>query len=182
MKFASQRKVFFPVVFLLAFFVPVTVWSTPANDDPKSEEGAIVIRSDRLEIDEKAKTVKFEGHVNATNEHFVMQCERMLVHYVETPAEKQKGEERTRIQMITATGQVKISRKNGGDATADKAIYYQGDERLVLTGKPTVKQGTDSVEGDQITLFLRENRSIVEGSPEKKVKAVIFPKEESKKR
>ena len=182
MKLVSQGKVLFPMIFLLAVFVPVTVWSAPANDAPKPEEGAIVIKSDRLEIDEKARTVKFEGHVHATNEHFVMQCERMVVQYVETPADKQKGEESARIQMITATGEVKISRKNGGDATADKAIYYQVDEKLVLTGNPTVKQGTDSVEGSQITLFLREDRSIVEGSPDRKVKAVIFPKEESKNR
>ena len=59
---------------------------------------------------------------------------------------------------------------------AEQAIYYQSDERVVLTGKPVVKQGNDFVEGAKITLLLKENRSIVEGSEDSKVRAVLSPK------
>ena len=48
---------------------------------------------------------------------------------------------------------------------------------MVLTGNPVVKQGNDFVEGSTITLFLKEERSIVESSEGGKVRAVIFPKE-----
>ena len=44
-----------------------------------------------------------------------------------------------------------------------------------------MKQGEDFVEGDVITLFLKENRSIVESAGDKKVRAVIFPKQEKGK-
>ena len=63
---------------------------------------------------------------------------------------------------------------------AEKAVYYQNDEKVVLTGKPVVKRGNDFVEGSKITLFLKEKRSIVEGAEDKKARAVLIPR--SKKR
>jgi lipopolysaccharide export system protein LptA len=54
---------------------------------------------------------------------------------------------------------------------AEKAIFYQNDEKVVLTGNPKVKQENYFVEGSRIILFLKEKRHVVEGS----VKAVIFP-------
>jgi lipopolysaccharide export system protein LptA len=65
---------------------------------------------------------------------------------------------------------------DGGSALAGKAVYSQNDEKVVLTGSPVVKQGDDFVEGSRITLFLRDQRSIVEGSENKKLKAVISPR------
>ena len=76
-----------------------------------------------------------------------------------------------------ATGNVKIYRgTQGGIATSSKAVYYQDQDKLVLTGKPMVKQGQDFVEGVRITIYLKENRSVVESSRSKPVKAIIFPK------
>ena len=47
---------------------------------------------------------------------------------------------------------------------------------MVLTGNPVVRMGKDFVEGDRITMFLKEERSVVESSKDKTVRAVIFPK------
>jgi len=104
----------------------------------------------------------------------------MLVFYESAP--KQKGSEpsETRIDKIIAEGQVVINRNQGGMATTEKAIYYQKDEKVVLTGNPVVKQGKDFVEGDRITIFLKENRTVVESSTNKKVKAIIFPAREER--
>ena len=84
------------------------------------------------------------------------------------------------ISKIIATGRVSISRAQGGLATAEKAVYFEDDEKIVLTGNPVVKQGNDFVEGDRITIFLKENRSVVESFVGKKVKAIIFPKREKR--
>jgi lipopolysaccharide export system protein LptA len=61
-------------------------------------------------------------------------------------------------------------------ALAGKAVYSRNDEKVVLTGSPVVKQGDDFVEGSRITLFLRDQRSIVEGSENKKLRAVLSPR------
>jgi len=63
-------------------------------------------------------------------------------------------------------------------ARAEKAVFYQDEQKIVLTENPLVQQGADFVEGKQITIFLNDNRSIVEGNGKKRVKATIFPKEE----
>ena len=68
---------------------------------------------------------------------------------------------------------MKITRPAGGLATAEEAVYFQKDATIVLTGTPQVKQGDDFVEGSKITLFLNEDRSIVEGSDGKQVRAVV---------
>ena len=99
----------------------------------------------------------------------------MFLYYAEQPTKKTSDNPGLKMDKIVATGKVKISRAEGGEATAEQAVYYQSDERVVLTGKPIVKQGNDFVEGDKITLFLKENRSIVEGSSERKVRAILFP-------
>ncbi len=141
---------------------------------PAAEE--IVVNSDSLEVDNKRKIVTFSGNVNATREDFTINCDKMSLHYHDTGEAQGKADSEMKIDRIVATGKVKISRADGGSATADKAIYYQKDEKVVLTGKPVVKQGQDLVQGAKITLFLKENRSIVEGGQGSKVKAVISPR------
>jgi lipopolysaccharide export system protein LptA len=141
---------------------------------PAAEE--IVVNSDSLEVDNKRKIVTFSGNVNASREDFTINCDKMSLHYYDTGEAQGEADSEVKIDRIIAVGKVKISRADGGSATADKAIYYQKDEKVVLTGKPIVKQGQDLVQGAKITLFLKENRSIVEGGQGSKVKAVISPR------
>jgi lipopolysaccharide export system protein LptA len=136
----------------------------------------MVIKSKSLEVDDGQKLVTFTGDVNATRGEFVIDCQKMILYYDKLPAAGQAGKSDTKIKEIVATGEVRVTRAQGGVATAEKAVYYQNDEKVVLTGKPSVKQGKDSIEGDRITLFLKENRSVVESFEHKKVTATIFPK------
>jgi lipopolysaccharide export system protein LptA len=145
-----------------------------------SEPKPLVIKSKILEVNNEQKVVTFEGDVNAVTDDFVMDCQKMLVYYDSLPTQENAGEVKTRITKIVATGQVKINRANGGMATAEKAVYNQNDEEVILTGNPVVKQGNDFVEGDRIIVFIKENRSIVESSEDKKVRAIIFPEPEER--
>lgn len=137
----------------------------------------MVINSKTLEADDRKKQVIFAGDVKAERDDFTVFCQKLVVLYKKDEEKKKGTEVSASIDKIIATGHVKIIRSEGGVATGEKAIYYQNDEKLVLTGKPMVKQGEDFVEGDVITLFLKEDRSIVESAQDKKVKAVIFPKQ-----
>ena len=141
----------------------------------------MVINSKTLEADDKKKRVTFEGDVEAKRDDFTVLCQKLVILYKESTEQKESKEVSARIDRIIATGAVKIIRAEGGVATGEKAVFYQKDEKLVLTGKPVVKQGEDFVEGDVITLFLKEDRSIVESAKDKKVRAVIFPKQEKGK-
>jgi lipopolysaccharide export system protein LptA len=146
----------------------------------KAEAGPMVINSNSLEVDNKQKIVVFTGDVNAKRDNMIINCQKMLVYYEDQPTKQQTGNVDVKIYKIIATGQVKIIQPDGATATAEKAVYFEADQKVVLTGKPVVKQGNDFVEGTSITLFLKEKRSIVEGSQDNKVRAVIFPKEEKR--
>jgi lipopolysaccharide export system protein LptA len=66
------------------------------------------------------------------------------------------------ISMVEATGRVKIE-KEGGTATCQKAVYYEEGEKIVLTGEPIAWQKGTKVTGKVITMYLAEDRSVVEG-------------------
>jgi lipopolysaccharide export system protein LptA len=172
--------------FLLAVLFVGMLSSNPAGSEPLKKEikrgspQPFVIKSRTLEVDDTLKRVTFTGDVSASKDDFVIHCQEMLVSYEDLSAQKNSVRGEARIDKIVATGKVRIVRVQGGMATAEKAVYYQQDERVVLTGNPMVKRGKDFVEGDQITIFLRENRSVVEGSKDKKVRATIFPKQEKR--
>ena len=66
------------------------------------------------------------------------------------------------ISKIEATGRVKIE-KEGGRATCRRAVYFEEERKIVLTGEPIAWQKGTRVTGKQITMFLDEDRSVVEG-------------------
>ena len=164
---------------LFAFVLMAPAWLAAEDARKRSSQPAaqeIVVKSDSLEVDNKRKIVTFTGNVNASREDLTINCDKMSLYYYDTGKAQSEADPEVKIDRIIAIGKVKISRADGGSATADKAIYYQKDEKVVLTGKPVVKQGNDLVAGAKITLFLKENRSIVEGEQGSKVKAVISPR------
>jgi lipopolysaccharide export system protein LptA len=134
---------------------------------------SIVIKSDSLEIDNQKRLVTFTGHVDARTDDLTITCEKLFLHYAGSMQQdpSQKGD--VKVEKVIARGMVKITRPDGGVATAEEAVYLQNEAKVILTGKPQVKQGDDFVEGSTITLFLNEDRSVVEGSDGKQVRAVI---------
>lgn len=162
--------------FLLAsILVPEAAFSQSLKNEVKKAE-TLEITSDTLEVRHNSQEVIFKGDVRAEKSDFVINCKELLVRYTENAKTKGSGSTSSyRIDRVIGTGNVKITRKKGGVATAGKAIYLQDGERLLLSGNPVIRHGNDIVEGDLITLFLKENRSIVESSGKKRVRAVIFP-------
>ena len=66
------------------------------------------------------------------------------------------------IRMLEATGRVKIQ-KEDGRATCQKAVYYEAEKKIVLTGDPVAWQKGTRVSGKRIIMFFEEDRSVVEG-------------------
>jgi len=125
----------------------------------------------------------FEGTVILTRGSLVVYSDRMVVMFsTQDPpvSDNQKGHEAVKgaapskgpdavpavsnrsVNRIEATGRVKIE-KDSGSATCEKAIYYHDGDKIVLTGDPVAWDKGTRVSGKQITMFLAENRSVVEG-------------------
>ncbi len=165
--------------FCVLFFAPGANGQTLKKALGDSQGQPIVIKSDSLEFDHQRKRVTFSGNVDAKREDWTILCQKMVVYYLEKSKESTQKES-MKIEKIVAQGNVKITRQSGGLATAEEAIYYWDEERVVLTGKPVVQQGDDFVEGTVVTLLLKENKSLVEGSGDARVRAVISPRSEKR--
>lgn len=104
--------------------------------------------------------VAFEGDVVARQGDLTLRSDRLDV------AVDPKTRE---LRRVLARGRVRIQK---GDlvATAEEATYEASAGIVTLTGDPKVWRGKDVVAGEKITLYLAENRSVVEGA-----KAILFP-------
>jgi lipopolysaccharide export system protein LptA len=75
------------------------------------------------------------------------------------------------VNRVEATGEahrVKIKYENG-NATCQKAVYFVDGEKIVLTGEPVAWEKGTRVSGKQITIFLAEERSVVEGGSQVRI-------------
>jgi lipopolysaccharide export system protein LptA len=67
-----------------------------------------------------------------------------------------------RVEAIGSTNQVKIDYEHGS-AICQKAVYFSDEEKIILTGDPVAWEKGTRVSGKRITIFLAEERSVVEG-------------------
>ncbi|MBI3398217.1 MAG: lipopolysaccharide transport periplasmic protein LptA [Deltaproteobacteria bacterium] len=130
----------------------------------------ITITSNSMEAVKKESLVIFRGNVIAEQKDYTLYSNELYIYYAD-------GQQ---IKEMIATGDVKIVQLNK-IATGEKAVYMKENRTLVLTGNPQVKEDCDSVKGEKITIFLDEDKSLVEGGSDNRVKAVVSPKDEKAK-
>ena len=152
----------------VVLLIPVVVAAAPVS--ATENRGPIHVVSDRFEADDEAQTVIFSGNAVATQDDVTIHADRLTIRYT--------GENREIVQVI-ADGHVRILQQEKV-ATGGKAVFYHREERVVMTGSPKVSEGDNSVEGQEITLYLNEKRSVVSGGAGGRVKAVFTPKAETK--
>ena len=66
------------------------------------------------------------------------------------------------IHIIEARGHVRIF-KGESRATSEHALYFKQEEKVILRGSPVAWQDGTKISGPKMTMYLRENRSVVEG-------------------
>ncbi len=158
---------------LLVFSQPVV--GAPLAAGAEQSLGT-TITSKKMTVKNQDSQAIFEGAVVLTRGTLVVYSDRMVVSFGPQDANGQedrrmressqkKGPETVgnrSVNRIEATGRVKIERDNG-NATCDKAIYYREEDKIVLTGSPVAWEKGTRVSGKRITMFLAEDRSVVEG-------------------
>lgn len=132
------------------------------------------VTSERMTVQNKEHRAIFEGTVVLTKGDLVVRSDVMVVFYEprepekngSTPAGAEKNGEEQVSQMavskIEATGRVQIEKK-AGTATCRKAVFYQKEQKIVLTGDPVAWERGNRVTGERITMFLEQDRTVVEG-------------------
>lgn len=139
--------------------------------EDKKDEGPIHIVSDRMVADNKNQWVHFIGSVTSTRGDLIIHSDRLEVY---------RDPKTQRIERIEAIGRVDISRA-GRYATAEKAIYYETEEKIALLGNPKAWENDNIIVGHKMTFFLKTDQLIVEGSPNRRVDVVLYPKKEKER-
>lgn len=181
-------KLLSSVVGALLCFSVVAAFADTANLKPPSpEDTRTTITSQRMTVRNQENKAIFEGTVILTKGALVVHSDVMVVFFkaVDSPSGK-PGDVATTpasgntashpgtrsdelpvmsnraVSTIEATGKVKIF-KADGQATCRKAVYDGATEKIVLTGEPVAWQKGTRVTGQKITMYLAEDRSVVEG-------------------
>lgn len=157
------------------------------TDSFVKSDSPIHVNADRMEAKQDERTVVFEGHVLVTQDDLTITSNRLLVKALEENATKEeKGKKKEKqpatqesspqekIDYIQFEGDVKVTQQDRL-ATANKAIFYQKEQKIIMTGRPVVTKGQDRIEGDLITIYLQQGRSVVESGSGTPVKALLFP-------
>jgi len=175
--------------FLLLNVFPLGLASLSESADAALSKGGseqavgTTITAKKMTVKNQDSQAVFEGTVILTRGSLVVYSGHMVVTFRaqdSAASDNQKGHEAVKgaapskepgvmpavsnrsVNRIEATGRVKIE-KDSGSATCEKAIYYQEGDKIVLTGDPVAWDKGTRVSGRQITMFLAEDRSVVEG-------------------
>jgi lipopolysaccharide export system protein LptA len=144
---------------------------TPAKGKADDKNQPVTVDADRMERYGKESLVVFTGNVVARQNNAVQYADRMEV-YLDEKAD--------RLVRTVSTGTVKIITKDCRTGTAKRAEYHELEQRVVLSGNARVWQDDNVVSGDTITIFLSQDRSVVQGGQQERVKAVFYPRDEKK--
>ncbi|MCB2189334.1 MAG: lipopolysaccharide transport periplasmic protein LptA [Deltaproteobacteria bacterium] len=172
----------------LALLLLATGALAASQTSPMKEDQPIHVVSDRLEVDNAAQVANFIGSVRATQGDVQITSDKLEVYYDRQKSPQDaKGEETGEVpegladeggsvRKVIALGHVKITQKDRV-AVGQKATYWAGGRKILLEGKATVWKGKNQVSGEQITVFLDENRTVVHGQPGKRVSVTLMPGE-----
>lgn len=156
----------------LLLFMLMVLWAAPvwcATQDAVPQ-GPIDITADRLDVDEQSGKAVFSGQVVIKQGDMTVYAEKIIV-YRDGTSEQ--------IEKIEASGGVRVVQLNRV-GTAQTAIFFQQEEKLVLSGDARIQQGANLVSGEEIIIFLKDNRSLVKSGEDGRVRAVFFPEQEQK--
>ena len=145
---------------------PSATLGAPNAKGPKPDDHLpLTVDADKMERFGKASLVIFSGNVVARRDNSVQYADRVEVYMDE------KGD---RVLRTISTGGVRIITKDCRTGTAQRAEYYDLEQRVVLLGNARVWQDDNVVSGDTITIYIAQDRTIVEGSKQERVKGIFY--------
>jgi lipopolysaccharide export system protein LptA len=148
---------------------PKPTESDKAKDDDKN--APVIVDADSLDSFQKQGLAIFKGNVIARQNNSVQYADKMEV-YTDSKTD--------RVERVVSTGKVRIITRDCRMGTAERAEYYDAEQRMVLIGNARVWRDADVVTGERITIFIAEDRSVVEGGKQERVKAVFYQSGQSR--
>ena len=142
----------------------------PEAKKAEDREQPLTVDADRMERYGKESLVIFTGNVVARQSGAVQYADRLEIYLDE------KGD---KVLRSVSTGAVRITTKDCKMGTARRVEYFELEQRMVLIGNARVWQEDNVVTGETITIFLSQDRSVVQAGKQERVKAVFYQKPDS---
>jgi lipopolysaccharide export system protein LptA len=132
----------------------------------KSGRGPVEITAKVLEFNYHKLELTYEGDVTVKQGDMTLQSERLTVLLEQGAAEA--------VRKVTAEGNVRITQ---GDrvATGGKAVFDQASRTVKLSDGAVLRQGLNEVTGEEVEVYLDEERSVVKSEGLGRVRARLFP-------
>lgn len=178
--FSATFTPLFPLCLLILFFALCPLPANAADKTAQKAEGELptTITASKMRYDANKQQVVFEGNVKVRRPDFNLDSNKLTIFFQKkaqakaAPAEKAPNEKATDdplstmgagdIDKLIAEGKVLMVR-DGREGTCEKITYYVPKELIVMEGSPVLKEKDNSVAGQVINFYVKENRSEVLG-------------------
>jgi len=169
------------------------VKSAPASQGGSAPAGAkqepVRITSDKMVYSQTENAVVFQGNVHGTQADMAIWAAKVTAYFVkDQKAQPKPGADKgpgdpggdSKIDRIVAEGDVRlVAGKNEGACST--LTYYVADGVLRMEGNPILREGQNTVRGDIIKYYMKENRSEVLSGSQRRVEAIFFSPKGDKK-
>ncbi|MBD1401640.1 lipopolysaccharide transport periplasmic protein LptA [Pelovirga terrestris] len=122
------------------------------------------ITSNQLEVFQQEQKSVFSGDVVAQQGEMTLYTDQLTVIF----------DGQNDVSRVEAIGRVRIEEPLR-HARGNQAVFDRAADTLILSGNAEVVQGENRIAGDEITLFIGQNRSLVRSTDSGRVRAVILP-------
>jgi lipopolysaccharide export system protein LptA len=176
---------------LCTIFLLLVVSISTAKDNVEktnkfNSKEPIEITADRLDAYNEKKMVVFSGNAVVKQADWVLKTDRLTLYYKKETDKKDKSGAKELggtgdLEKIEATGKVIVTQKMKV-ATSDEAVYFQDSGQIIMTGNPVIREKKNTIKGCKVTIYLNEDRGLVEKCEGKKVFMEIHPEEKDEKK
>lgn len=174
----KRQVLVWPLAVLLSW--PLRLGAAPPAPAAPGEV-PLQINASQLEVDHARQEIAFKDQVVARYKDIILYTDLLKIHYQAKPAAPDKKPESPlesvgidKIDRIEALGKVRLVQEDRV-ATGERAVYYPQEEKIVLSGNPQLWRGQNSIRGDEVIFYLKENRAMVRGQAAQRVEAVLYP-------
>lgn len=125
----------------------------PAQKGCESDTPTLDVSAVRMTFESRTRTFLFEDKVRIVRCAMVITCDRLQVVH---------GANEQTLERIIATGNVHFTQDTRA-GTAERADYFEAEQKLVLTGKPRLwdTQERNELTGDEIVVLLQSEKVLV---------------------
>ncbi len=173
-----------PLTVACVFYVCAQSLAAPSQITPQDGETRIV--ADKMVYQSDKQQVTFEENVHVTRPDFELWANTLTVYMKPAPKTEQTDSVPTGlatgdVDRLVAQGAVRMVSDNN-EGSGNKATYVVDSGVLTLEGNPKVTDGENSITGETIKYYTKENRSEVLSGAKKRVEAVFTTKPEQGRR